>query len=115
LLPPLEQEVARQILGNLLQAWQAGMRQPLPVAIKTAFAWLGQSDPDKAAAAARKTYDGDGQNSEGERRQSPALARQFADYNALIADETFSGWAETLYRPLLNAPWRSALGEEAGA
>ncbi len=33
------------------------MRQPLPVAIKTAFAWLGQSDPDKAAAAARKTYD----------------------------------------------------------
>lgn len=115
LLAPLEQDVARQILGNLLQAWQAGMRQPLPVAIKTAFAWLGQSDPDKATAAARKAYDGDGQNSEGERRQSPALARQFADYNALIADETFSGWAETLYRPLLSAPWRSALGEEAGA
>ena len=79
------------------------------------LAWLGQTDPDKAAAAARKTYDGDGQNSEGERRESPALARQFADYNALIADETFSGWAETLYRPLLDAPWRSALGEEAGA
>lgn len=115
LLPPLEQDPARQILGNLLLAWQSGMRQPLPVAVKTAFAWLGQSDPDKAAIAARKTYEGDGQNSEGERRESPALARQFADYNALIADETFSGWAETLYRPLLDAPWRSALGQEAGA
>ncbi|ROL89191.1 exodeoxyribonuclease V subunit gamma [Pseudomonas protegens] len=115
LLPPLEQDQARAILGNLLLAWQSGMRQPLPVAVKTAFAWLGQTDPDKAAAAARKTYDGDGQNSEGERRENPALARQFADYNALIADETFSGWAETLYRPLLDAPWRSALGEEAGA
>ncbi|WMN18519.1 exodeoxyribonuclease V subunit gamma [Pseudomonas piscis] len=115
LLAPLEPQVAQQILEDLLRAWQAGMRQPLPVAIKTAFAWLGQGDPDKAAAAARKTYDGDGQNSQGERRESPALARQFADYNALIADETFSAWAETLYRPLLDAPWRSALGEEAGA
>lgn len=115
LLAPLEQDQAQKILGDLLLAWQSGMRQPLPVAVKTAFAWLGQSDPDKATAAARKTYDGDGQNSEGERRESPALARQFVDYNALIADETFSGWAESLYRPLLEAPWRSALGEEAGA
>ncbi|MCQ6259484.1 exodeoxyribonuclease V subunit gamma [Pseudomonas sp. Q11] len=113
LLAPFEEPVARRLLGDLLQAWQAGMRQPLPVAVKTAFAWLGQSDPAKADAAARKAYEGDGQNSEGERRESPALARQFADFDALTADETFPDWCDALYRPLLQAPWRSLAGEEA--
>jgi len=115
LLPPLDRESALQSLGDLLLAWQAGMCQPLPVAVKTAFAWLGQSDPGKAEAAARKAYEGDGQTSDGERRESPALARQYPDYNALIADETFSGWVEALYRPLLQAPWRSAANGEADA
>lgn len=115
LLAPFEEPVARRLLGDLLQAWQAGMRQPLPVAVKTAFAWLGQSDPAKADAAARKAYEGDGQNSEGERRESPALARQFADFDALTADETFPGWCDALYRPLLEAPWRSLAGEEVSS
>ena len=115
LLAPFEEPVARRLLGDLLQAWQAGMRQPLPVAVKTAFAWLGQSDPAKADAAARKAYEGDGQNSEGERRESPALARQFADFDALTADETFSDWCDALYRPLLEAPWRSLAGEEVSS
>ena len=113
LLDPLDQPHAEQLLGELMQAWQAGMRQPLPIAVKTAFAWLGQTDPLKADAAARKAYEGDGQTSEGERRESPALARQFPDYNALLADETFDGWCEALYRPLLVAPWRSLIGEES--
>jgi len=52
-------------------------------------------------------------NSEGERRESAALARQFADYNALIASEEFEGWCDALYRPLLEAPWRSLAAEEA--
>jgi exodeoxyribonuclease V gamma subunit len=115
LLEPMAQERALGLLGELLLAWRAGMRQPLPVAVKTAFAWLAQGDPLKAQAAARKAYEGDGQTSEGERRESPALSRQFPDYDALSADETFSGWCETLYRPLLEAPWRSLTGEGAQA
>lgn len=115
LLPPLERNAALKILGDLLQAWQFGMRQPLPVAVKTAFAWLGQTDPLKAEMAARKAYEGDGQTTDGERRESPALARQFADYNALVADETFANWCDALYRPLLEAPWRSLATEEARA
>jgi exodeoxyribonuclease V gamma subunit len=107
LLEPMEQDRAVRFLGDLLLAWQAGMRQPLPIAVKTAFAWLTQTDPLKAEAAARKAYEGDGQNSEGERRESPALSRQFADFDALMADETFSGWCDALYRPLYEAPWRS--------
>jgi exodeoxyribonuclease V gamma subunit len=89
------------------------MRQPLPIAVKTAFAWLGQTDPAKAQAAARKAYEGDGLTTDGERRESMALARQFADYDALVADETFVDWCDALYRPLLEAPWRSVSSEEA--
>ena len=110
LLEPMEQERAWRVLEDLLLAWQSGMRQPLPIAVKTAFAWLGQSDSLKAESAARKAYEGDGLTSEGERRESPALARQFPDYDALLADETFSDWCNALYRPLLEAPWQSLAG-----
>jgi exodeoxyribonuclease V gamma subunit len=113
LLAPLDAAAARKILCDLLMAWQSGMRQPLPIAVKTAFAWLGQTDPVKAQAAARKAYEGDGQTTDGERRESPALARQFADYDALAADETFPDWCDALYRPLLEAPWRSLSSEES--
>ncbi|WP_434560882.1 exodeoxyribonuclease V subunit gamma [Pseudomonas sp. Z4-20] len=112
LLAPFEEPVARKLLGDLLQAWQSGMRQPLPIAVKTAFAWLGQGDPDKAEAAARKAYEGDGLTFEGERRESPALARQYADFDALMADETFPDWCDALYRPLIEAAWRSLAAEE---
>ncbi len=112
-LDPMEQASASRILGDLLLAWQSGMRQPLPIAVKTAFAWLGQTEPVKAEAAARKAYEGDGVNTDGERRESVALARQFADYDALTADETFVDWCSALYRPLLEAPWRSLSSEEA--
>ncbi|MGF0242669.1 exodeoxyribonuclease V subunit gamma [Rhodococcus sp. IEGM1300] len=113
LLAPMEEAVALRILGDLLMAWKTGMRQPLPIAVKTAFAWLGQTDAIKADIAARKAYEGDGVTTDGERRESAALARQFADYDALIADENFPGWCDALYRPLLEAPWRSLNSEEA--
>ena len=115
LLSPLDQSNAQDVLGNLLLAWHVGMSKPLPVAVKTAFAWLGQTDPAKAQAAASKAYEGDGLTTDGERRETPALTRQFPDYATLIASEEFEGWCETLYRPLLNAPWRSLTGEEASA
>ncbi|WP_367255703.1 exodeoxyribonuclease V subunit gamma [Pseudomonas sp. stari2] len=111
LLEPMEQDRAWRILEDLLLAWQSGMCQPLPVAVKTAFAWLGQNDPLKAEASARKAYEGDGQTSEGERRESPALARQFPDYDALLAEETFTDWCNALYRPVLEAPWQSLANE----
>ncbi|MFB4394384.1 MULTISPECIES: exodeoxyribonuclease V subunit gamma [unclassified Pseudomonas] len=107
LLEPLPQGHAQELLGDLLVARQAAMHSPLSVAPKTAFAWLAQQDSEKAQAAAQRAYEGDGQNSFGERSESQALARQFADFAALVADETFEGWCETLYRPLFAAPWRT--------
>ena len=111
LLEPLDTKQAQEILGNLLTAWKVGMDHPLPVAVKTAFAWLAQTDPAKADAAAQKAYEGDGQNSDGERRESAALARQFPDYAALMAAEEFEEWCDALYRPLFDAPWRSLNSE----
>ena len=107
LLAPLPQADATQRLGELLVARQAGMNAPLPVAAKTAFAWLAQEDPDKALAAAARAYEGDGQNSFGERSESLALARQYRDFAALALEETFEGWCENLYRPLFAAPWQT--------
>ncbi|BAP41779.1 exodeoxyribonuclease V, gamma subunit [Pseudomonas sp. StFLB209] len=112
LLPPLEVDAARECLGYLLSGWLNGMQHPLPVAAKTAFAWLAQAGDDlKAEAAARKAYEGDGQNTNGERAESTALLRQYPDFAALQDSELFSGWCESLYKPLFDAPWQ---GEEAG-
>ena len=113
MLKPLQPSTAQEVLGNLLLAWQSGMARPLPVAVKTAFAWLGQGDPDKALAAARKAYEGDGITFDGERRESIALARQFADFDQLLESEEFEGWCEALYRPLFEAPWRSVDDQES--
>lgn len=114
LLAPLQNDTAAAALGDLLTAWQCGMRQPLPVAVKTAFAWLAQS-ADKAEAAARKAYEGDGQTTDGERRESTALSRQYPDFNALIDSEEFAGWCEALYKPIYEAAWQSLSGEDARA
>ena len=62
---------------------------------------VGQNDAIKAEAAARKAYEGDGQNSEGERRRKPCAGTAVADFDALLADETFAGWCEALYRPIV--------------
>ncbi len=115
LLPPLDKDTATRTLNDLLLAWHQGMQRPLPIAVKTAFAWLGQNDEAKADAVARKAYEGDGQNSKGERAESTALARQFPDFDALLGSEEFVGWCEALYKPIFEAPWQALSREEAGA
>ena len=35
------------------------------------------------------------------------MMRQFPDFDALMDSEEFEGWAQTLYGPMLEAPWRS--------
>jgi exodeoxyribonuclease V gamma subunit len=115
LLAPLEKGAATAALNDLLTAWQSGMQKPLPVAVKAAFAWLGQNDEVKAEAMARKAYEGDGQTTDGERRESTALARQFPDFNALLDSGAFTGWCHSLYKPIFDAPWQSLSSEEASA
>ena len=98
-LLPLPPEQARGHLAELLHALDEGLRHPLPLATRTAFAWLKGGGE---AGAARQTYEG-GYNQQGEVETDPYLARVYPDFAALTADGTFTRLAETLYGPLLAA------------
>lgn len=114
-LEPLDADTARQHLSALLGAWQHGMRRPLPLAVRTAFAWLAAlpnpaaaSGPDGArlldgaATAARAVFQ-PGYNSAGELGESPYLQRVWSSFDALADDGEFAELAETLLRPLQRA------------
>lgn len=109
---PLSHEQAAQILNTWLEAWQQGMCRPLPVAVRTAFAWLtvehdkklskeedASLRQEKALASAAECYEGT-MNTSGEAQQSPILARHYADFTALNASQEFTYWAQQLYQPL---------------
>ena len=100
-LRPLPRQAAELLLQDLLEAWAEGMRAPLPLACKSAFAWLEEAagDPGKAAEAARKAFAGD-YSRRGEVEESTALRRAYADFDALCADGRFAALAERLYGPL---------------
>ncbi|GKW48827.1 exodeoxyribonuclease V subunit gamma [Halomonas sp. NCCP-2165] len=94
-LPPVEATVARQRLAELIDAWQAGMREPLPLACDTTFAWLAKVDrhdgsatnngPDSDAwQQAKKAYEGDA-FSAGEVDRNAYLAHRWPDFAALMA------------------------------
>ncbi|UXI68666.1 exodeoxyribonuclease V subunit gamma [Tahibacter amnicola] len=100
-LEPLPQAVAQALLNDLLAAMRLGMRAPLPLACKTAFAWLAaaaKGEGDAAVAAAlrynRSSYDG----SRGECEEDPYLARSFPEFEALLR-QGFEAWLG-IYRPL---------------
>ena len=58
--PALDPMQARALLDQLLHALATGMRAPLPIARKTAFAWLqAEHEGRDAGAAARLSYDHD--------------------------------------------------------
>lgn len=121
-LAPLEAAAAAERLRDLLAAWQDGMGRPLPLAVRTAFAWLrarpgsvhggeeerGDGEREdgsaagKALAAARTVYEG-GYGNDGELGASPYLRRAFPDFDALVGGGEFQALAEHLLRPLHDA------------
>ncbi|WP_295374590.1 exodeoxyribonuclease V subunit gamma [uncultured Pseudacidovorax sp.] len=110
-LPAMTRADADEALGQLVDAWLAGLRLPLPLACRTGFAALAE---DMAGPAARMAYDGGMQRQgEGER---PALARAYPDFAALDSARTDDGrglldWAQALYGPL----WRRVPAARRGA
>jgi exodeoxyribonuclease V gamma subunit len=115
-LAPPPAAIARVALADLLRAWWASWQAPLPIAPRSALAALakapapepGPADtdppswPDDAWAEAERSYDGSTFRSGAPpEREEPALARVFADWEALAARSgEFQHWAEHLYRPL---------------
>jgi exodeoxyribonuclease V gamma subunit len=123
-LTPVAQDVARTSLLTLLGTWDDGMRRPLPLAVKTAFAWLRKRPAsvvlskgratealDEAAHkelieaydAARVTYEGAGGQQQGECDTNLYLRRVFPSFNALFANGEFDELAVALLLPLHRA------------
>ncbi|MFM2329550.1 MAG: hypothetical protein RLZZ494_1653, partial [Pseudomonadota bacterium] len=118
--PPPDEATAT--LKRLLTAWRCGQQAPLPVARRTALAWLERAatlsaqlegdvlphELEPAFMDARSAYEG-GFAQAGEVQQDACLARLFPDFerllNAFADDEhghplRFADWATWLYEPL---------------
>ncbi|WP_063834409.1 exodeoxyribonuclease V subunit gamma [Paraburkholderia ferrariae] len=110
---PVAPEVARDYLATLVRAFGEGARRPLPLAVKTAFAWLRRlpetfdgsraSVPPEAWDAARTAYEG-AVRAPGECETNPYLRRAFPDFDALIAHDEFIALATSLLLPVQRAP-----------
>ncbi|MFC3651085.1 exodeoxyribonuclease V subunit gamma [Dyella humi] len=103
-LQPLDRNEASALLNTLLDAWQHGMQAPLPIARRTAYAWLlAERDEKDSFDAAQKCYEGSDAPAAppGEMSREPCLARTWRSFSALHADG-FEHWL-SLYRPLLDA------------
>ena len=111
MLPPLAAATAATHLDELCAALRAGMQSPLPIARRTAFAWLRIEAANRDAApekqkdpadAARQRYDHtDHRHGRGEVDDDACLARTWRDFDALCG-AGFEHWLH-LYRPLLEA------------
>jgi len=99
-LPPLDASQATLWLDELLAALRQGMDAPLPLARRTAFAWLQAGDEDKARKQALLAYEGNSfARIAGEVDDDAYLARAWPRFDALLAGG-FVEWL-SLYRPLL--------------
>ena len=101
---PLERGDAIALLDALLDTWRQGMQAPLPIAPRTAFAWLiAERDKKAPFDAAQSCYEGSDipKAPPGEMNRDPCLARTWRQFSALHADG-FEHWL-SLYRPLLDA------------
>jgi exodeoxyribonuclease V gamma subunit len=121
-LPPLQaQALLADLVAVYLQAWQG----PLPLACKTACAWLmathfpsSKTKPEdiatKAASAARLAFEG-GFSQQGERETSSCLQRVFPEFEDLWPE--LPNWAERVYGPMLQAlmPWARDAASPVGA
>ena len=94
---PVAAAEAEALLAGMVEAWLGGMCRPLPLATRTAFAWLRNGDGE-----ARTAYEG-GFNHVGERDRSAYLLRTWPDYEALVADGGFYELAGKLFGPLQQA------------
>ncbi|UPG84735.1 exodeoxyribonuclease V subunit gamma [Luteibacter aegosomatis] len=99
-MSPIDAHEARAMLAVLLNEWREGMARPLPVAVRTALAWLA-GDVDDAPRRARAAYEGLSDRMRGEVDGDPYLARAWPDFDALAG----AGFAEHLapYRDFLSA------------
>ena len=94
---PMDPQEAQAALQVLLQAWQLGQTQPLPVPSQTAWALVDQG----SELAAQAAYDGDEGNPYSRAECADAYwARLFEDFEQLAQDGQFAHWTPQLYAPV---------------
>jgi exodeoxyribonuclease V gamma subunit len=101
-LKPIQAEQAQEHLQDLCDAYLEAWAQPLPVAAKTACAWvMGVHGSSKdAMGKAQAEFEG-GHNKEGEYKRSTALQRVFTNFEDIEA--SLDHWATRLYEPMFKA------------
>jgi exodeoxyribonuclease V gamma subunit len=102
-LPPLSADEGRAAWSALMQAWQQGLRRPLPFCVDSASAWLRHAVPDKAGHVTQATLARAREEArkchESECGHDAYLMRAFPDFDAMFGDE-FIAWAQALLQPL---------------
>ena len=112
---PMSPENASDALKRLIEHWQAGLRQPLPVACATAGKYLAakRSGQDRDQARSRVVSAYDSGYTAGEVDREPALKRWYPDFQSFWEagpDDDFDAWAERLYGPAIDH-WRAGAGD----
>ncbi|HEY0924204.1 exodeoxyribonuclease V subunit gamma [Rheinheimera pacifica] len=108
-LLPQQQSIAAAQLDALVQYWQQGLTQPLPLLPKTALCFVQTRDEAKC----RELFEG-GYNFAGEIDTAPELQRYYPDFASLL-QAGFADWAQKLYGPLLQTPLAEQANQEADA
>lgn len=105
--PGIPATEAGKLLSDLLQTFDLGMQEPLPVACQTAFAAMVDSNAKALSKSGRAEfqYNG-GEFLTGDAIKSPLLARCWPTFEALVqaptaksSQPTFDECVERLYRP----------------
>lgn len=99
--PALDAPVATQLLLDIMQIYQRGMNELLPLACKTVFASLIATGKPAEIYEGGYSY-GDYENA-GELSENPALQQLWPDYASLSSDPRFTECAELIYQPLVEA------------
>jgi exodeoxyribonuclease V gamma subunit len=111
-LQALAPDEAADMLDQLLAALHAGMQSPLPIARKTAFAWLLASTDEKkdAATVAARRFEGDDYGRAGERGEDACLARAWSSFAEMHAHgfDTWLGPYRALFDNVILAPGDAA-------
>ena len=101
-LAPIPAETAQSHLQNLCDAYLQAWAQPLPVAAKTACAYVsGVAAQHKDPMVKAQTAFNGAHQKRGEYQDSPALQRVFTRFEDI--EPTLADWAVRLYAPMLTA------------
>lgn len=109
---PMKQQQALALLTGVMGWVHAGLQQPLPLELETAFAGIKENHKDWQQAfteepinaihsKAQEFYDESGFNHTAQKLRAVYTARYFPDYASLTASGILNDMAQALYQPMM--------------